>query len=103
LRQEINFLPPFWDEKSQHFYRFSYEELPAIDRSDAEIKSNVYLTILDKDINQIGETEVPQLARSPGKHFARDGKIWIYRNLNDEMVLCALQFTIRVKHQRYPK
>lgn len=85
LKQEINFLPPFWDENFQHFYRFSYEELPAIEGSDKEIKSNVYLTILDKDLNQIGETEVPQLTRAPGKHFAKDGKIWIYRNMADEM------------------
>lgn len=85
LKQEINFLPPFWDEKTQLFYRFSYQEVPTTDATDEEIKSNVYLTALDKDLNQIGETHVPQLTRAPGKHFAKDGKIWIYQNMEDEM------------------
>src|SRR5690554_6965622 len=84
LKQEINFMPPFWDERSQRFYRLSYQKLPTSSVGDG-IKANVYLTILDPGLNQIGEARVPQLTRRPGKHFARDGEIWIYVNIMDEM------------------
>lgn len=70
-------MPPFWDNESRYFYRFSYTE--------NEGKATVYLTAYDEELNQIGETLVPELTKRPAKHFAKDGKIWIYENLNDEM------------------
>ncbi|MEX2566804.1 MAG: DUF4221 family protein [Cyclobacteriaceae bacterium] len=83
FKQEINFLPPFWDQQGECFYRFSYQE---IENTDGDrIRSKVYLTALDKDLNILGEVLVPQLNKKPGKHFAKDGKIWIYENMNDEM------------------
>lgn len=88
-RGEINFLPPFWDKKNQVFYRFSYQE---IENNNGEgIRSKVYLTVLDKDLNMLGETLVPQLTKKPGKHFAKDGQIWIYENMNDEMGFVRLK------------
>ncbi|HSI74267.1 MAG TPA: hypothetical protein VK957_00160 [Lunatimonas sp.] len=33
----------------------------------------------------LGETLVPQLTKKPGKHFAKNGKIWIHENMEDEM------------------
>jgi len=92
FRQEINFLRPFWDDKSQHFHRFSYQELPT-SLAGVEIKANVYLTVLDADLNQIGETLVPQLTKRPAKHFAKDGKIWIYENMDDEMGFVRLSIS----------
>lgn len=90
LRQEINFLPPFWDQERECFYRFSYQEL---ENSGSEgIRSKVYLTALDKDLNTLGETLVPQLTKKPGRHFAKDGKIWIYENMEDEMGFVRLSF-----------
>lgn len=91
LKQEINFMEPFWDEKRQLFYRLSYEELPP-SAAGGGIKANVYLTVLDPDLNQIGETPVPQLTKRPAKHFAKDGKIWIYENMDDEMAFVRLGF-----------
>ncbi|WP_373522147.1 DUF4221 family protein [Aquiflexum sp.] len=81
-RGEINFLPLFWDKKNQVFYRFSYEE--------NEEKTKVYLTAYDRELNQLGESLVPQLIKKPAKHFAKDGKIWIYENINDEMGFVVL-------------
>jgi len=82
-RGEINFLPPFWDKKNQVFYRFSFEE--------NEKKTNVYLTAYDTELNKIGESLVPELIKKPAKHFAKDGNIWIYENINDEMGFVRLK------------
>lgn len=87
MQQEINFMAPFWDEVNQRFYRFSYEELDLeMDLNNGEsTRSKVYLTILDKDLNLLGESPVPELDQKPGKHFVKDGKIWMFVNMDDEM------------------
>ncbi|GEO23809.1 hypothetical protein CQA01_43430 [Cyclobacterium qasimii] len=79
-------MPPFWDEKNKVFYRFSFEE--------NEKKTKVYLTAYDGELNQIGESLVPQLIKKPAKHFAKDGQIWIYENINDEMGFVRLKMKI---------
>lgn len=83
-KEEINFMSPFWDQVNQCFYRFSYEE--------TEGTTSVYLTVFDEELNQIGETILPQLNKKPAKHFAKDGKIWIYENISDEMGFVRLIF-----------
>jgi len=94
MHQEINFMAPFFDEVNQRFYRFSYEELDKeVDRDSGEkAKAKVYLTILDKDFNMLGESPVPTLSSSPAKHFAKDGKIWIFENIGDEMAFVRISF-----------
>jgi hypothetical protein len=96
--QDINFIPPFWDEKNELFYRFSYHEMESQDNKDEDVKIKVYLSVFDKDLNFLGESYVPQLKTIRGdisfrefpKHFAKDGKIWIYENINDELAFVRL-------------
>jgi hypothetical protein len=87
INQEINFRNPIWDSKNQRFYRFSYETLPKENIQDEEEKqkSKVYLTILDKDFKVLGETFVKELTKYPSLHFVKDGKIWMYENVDDEL------------------
>ena len=89
FKQEINFLPPFWDQQGERFYRFSYQEME--NRGDEGTQSKVYLTAYDEGLNILEETLIPQLTKKPGKHFAKDGKIWIYENMNDEMGFIRLK------------
>jgi hypothetical protein len=87
INLEINFRYPIWDSENQRFYRFSYEILPKENIQDDEekIKSKVYLTILDKDFKVLGETHIKELSRYPTTHFFKEGKIWIYENVDDEL------------------
>lgn len=87
FREEINFMSPFWDEENQTFFRFSYSE-----NND---KTVVYLTAYDNKLNIIGETVVPQLIHKPSKHFVKDNKIWIYKNMEDEMAFLRLEIIIK--------
>ncbi|WP_186756862.1 DUF4221 family protein [Echinicola salinicaeni] len=81
-REEINFMHPFYDSENKIYYRFSYQLKKG--------KTEVYLTAYDNDLNMIGETFVPQLNKKPAKHFVKDSKIWIYENIDDEMVFVRL-------------
>ncbi|MHA7131773.1 DUF4221 family protein [Algoriphagus namhaensis] len=97
--QDINFLPPFWDEINQVFYRFSYEEIKDLHENNQDKKVNVYLTVFDRELNWLGEAEVPQFNKISKddlfaifpKHFAKDGNIWIYKNIEDELGFIVLE------------
>lgn len=98
FHEEINFIAPFWDEKNQLFFRFSYRELIGESIMVDKIKSKTYLSAYDKDFNPLGEIELLKFTDIPidgtirkfPKHFAKDGKIWIYENINDEMGFVVL-------------
>jgi len=92
LSQEIHFVAPVWDQQNGVFYRFSYKVLPKDDKSEENPidKLVVFLTVLDDSFNIIGEALVPQLTKRPGKHFVKDGKIWMYENIEDELGFVTL-------------
>ena len=92
IQEDINFREPYWDEKKQVYYRISYhtkfDENPAISEGGmfpSPSSVEAYLSILDKDLNLIKEGEFPQLNRVPEFHFAKDGKLWLFENIEDEM------------------
>jgi hypothetical protein len=92
IMEEISFMPPRWDEVNEVFYRFSY--LSVFDDSVGQPDGNpmpkatgakVYLTIYDKELSMIAESVVPGYNKRPEQHFAKDGMIWIFENVGDEM------------------
>lgn len=92
IQEEISFHPLVWDEDNGVYYRFSHtsvfdenEERPENRPIPAASGAKVYLTILDKDLNKLSESFVPGLNKRPEKHFVKDGKIWIFENIEDEM------------------
>lgn len=96
--EDINFLPPFWDETREVFYRFSFKEIFGDEKNQygKAIASNsqVFLTVFDKDLNILSETRVRELNRRPGFHFAKDGAIWIFENMEDEMGFVRLSIDL---------
>jgi hypothetical protein len=92
IHAEINFQPLIWDEMNKRFYRFSFETSP-MENTDwplflsAKEKplSKLYLSILDEDFNLLGETDLSHLGSVPTYGFVKDGKIWYYVNVDDEL------------------
>lgn len=84
--KEINFLPPVYDEKNNRFFRFSYKnkwvEYSSNWKNDG---AEVFLTVLDADFRIVNELQLPQFKNAPNFHFVKDGKIWVFNNMNDEM------------------
>ncbi|MCL6258555.1 DUF4221 domain-containing protein [Aquiflexum sp. TKW24L] len=92
IDEEINFQPPVWDEKNQKFYRFSFETLPSeinegplLRSADQRPISKVYLSVFDEKFNLLGETLLDELKHVPNTVFVRDGQIWSYVNVEDEL------------------
>ncbi|MCR9016876.1 DUF4221 domain-containing protein [Aquiflexum gelatinilyticum] len=89
---EINFQSPVWDEQNRKFYRFSFEALPSeinegpvFLSADQRPISKVYLSVFNESFNLLGETLLDGLKNVPNTVFVRDGQIWSYVNVDDEL------------------
>jgi hypothetical protein len=85
---DVSFLPPIWDPESHQFYRIHYETLYEDNFSEMypkQIGAKVYITVYNKDFQLKAEGLLPQFDDIPGFHFAKNGKIWLFQNIDDEM------------------
>jgi hypothetical protein len=87
MDQEVNFQPPLWDEQKKLFYRFCYKQKPMVENGDPDtpVNGEVFLTILDESFNVLGESKVDALTKRPAHPFVKDGMIWMYENIDDEL------------------
>lgn len=87
--ESINFMPLSWDPISQQFIRLSYknsygEELNEYG-SPKVLSSEVFLTVIDKNLNIIKETKLDNYTKQPPKYFFLNSTIWLYENIDDEL------------------
>ncbi|MEX2569521.1 MAG: DUF4221 family protein, partial [Cyclobacteriaceae bacterium] len=101
FNEEIAYHKPIWDESRQVYYRLSHkmeygvgEASPSYSLFPNPEGASIYLTIYDTDFNLLRESPVPVLDLPPSFHFAKDGKIWIFENIEDEMGFVRLSFDL---------
>jgi len=92
IQEDINFMGPVWDEKKQVYYRISFHmkfdenaEVPEGGLFPPSSGVDAFLSVLDEDFNLIAEGPFPELDHQPGFHFGKDGKLWVFENIEDEM------------------
>jgi len=89
--EDISFTTPVWDKENQVYYRFAYfmknKELDGKQEPDG---AEVFLIVLDQDFQLLSETPMETWSKIPSRHFAKDGKIWIFENMDDEMAFVRL-------------
>lgn len=100
IQKDISYKAPVWDDKRKVYYRFSFQYIFDENNIPKEkrlfprpIGATVYLSVLDKDFNLMAEGAVPQLDRTPSFHFAKDGKLWLFENIEDEMGFVRLDIS----------
>jgi hypothetical protein len=91
LTEQIGFEKFDWDEKTQRYYRFGKILLPKPD-PEAEAKSEVYLLAYDKNFRLIGEKKLEGLTKVPATPFFKNGKLWSYVNVDDELGFAVMDF-----------
>ncbi|MEN2280671.1 DUF4221 family protein [Algoriphagus sp. SE2] len=84
-RGQIGFDKLLFDENTKRFYRFGRIYETKGDDPDAPLKAQVFLFAFDENLNLIGETEIPELDKVPSSAFFKDGKLWSYVNVDDEL------------------
>ncbi|MCH7410785.1 DUF4221 domain-containing protein [Belliella sp. DSM 111904] len=87
--EEINYGPFLWDMKNKKYYRFSVKTIYSEELTEFETYkvsgAEVFLSIFDKDFDLIAESKIPEFQNRPTKHFVKDGQIWLFENIDDEL------------------
>src|SRR5690554_2080690 len=89
--EQVNFGPFVWDPKNRKYYRLSsssrFGEQKREDRILHErINVDVFLGVFDQEFNLLAEFPIPELqSSSPEKYFAKDGRLWVFENRDDQM------------------
>ncbi|MFD2035072.1 DUF4221 family protein [Belliella marina] len=87
--ESIKFMPISWDPITQQYIRLSSksrfgEELDQYGNTK-ELDSEVFLTIIDKNLKIVKETKLENYTKQPPKYFFIDNTIWLYENIDDEL------------------
>jgi len=89
FKESINFLDPQWDPISGRYIRLSFKTKFSPDLNEygdaEEVGAEVFLTVLDRELNIIKETYLENYRKNPRQHFFLDNKIWLYENMDDEL------------------
>jgi hypothetical protein len=92
--EDINYWEFIWDDVKEKFYRFSSKKKFSENKNEegqySIISAEVFLSVFDKDLELIGEALIPEITTAPKKHFTKDGKIWIFENVDDELAFVKL-------------
>lgn len=86
---------PIYDAKNKRYWRLFYSGY-----FDSEIKkgpfprpigTDVYLALYDEEFKLIQEANLPFLSQTPLRHFIKDGMLWLFINMEDEMGFIRLK------------
>ncbi len=95
--EDLNYRSFFWDQKNERYFRFSEKKHFAEELTDFGTSStgaDVFLSVFDMDLNLIAEAQIPELPHSIGVHFVKDGKIWMYENIDDELAFVIMDVEV---------
>jgi hypothetical protein len=80
---------PIYDSKNKRYWRLFYSNY--FDGGEKKgpfprpAGTEVYLALYDDQFNLIQEAKLPFLSQTPLRHFIKDGMLWLFVNLEDEM------------------
>lgn len=88
---QVAFRELIWDDQRKQFFRFAYKPI-----KDAEgnwyNRAQVYLFVYDADLVLLGEKYLFELPNVPEFTFFKDGKLWSYVNVEDELGFAVFEF-----------
>jgi hypothetical protein len=87
----MHFGPLIWHENEEVFIRFG-KMTKEMNESWQSTGSQVFMYAYDRDFNLIGEAELSEDLNFPRDYFFKDGKLWSYVNLNDELGFAVFTF-----------
>jgi hypothetical protein len=85
------FGPLIWHETKQVYIRFGRKS-NEIDELWQSTSSEVFMYAYDRDFNLIGEAQLPEKTAFPRDFFFKDGKLWSYVNIEDELGFAVIDF-----------
>ncbi|RAI95172.1 DUF4221 domain-containing protein [Algoriphagus yeomjeoni] len=80
-----------WDEGSSRFYRLASRSLLGENREDPA-SYEVYLLVYDEKLTLLGESRLEGYNEFPRSYFFKDGKLYSYVNVEDELGFAVFTF-----------
>ena len=90
-KYNVGFEKFLWDNQRQKYFRIVKRAIPNEDK-ELEDRYDVYLFTYDSNLNLLGETQLEDLNRLPQKPFFKDGKLYSYVNVEDELGFAVFTF-----------
>jgi hypothetical protein len=96
--EQVRFGPLVWDPQNSRYYRLSStstfgEEKPEDSLLHKAVNIDVFLSVFDDQFNLQGEIPIPELKTSSSiKYFVKDGMLWVFENIDDEMGFIRIIF-----------
>ena len=91
VRSQISFKHIMWDESRQLFFRIASITVPN-ETPGSPAKISVFLYAFDSDMKLVGETLIDDLKSIPSSAFFKDGKLYSYVNVEDELGFAVFTF-----------
>lgn len=88
---QISYLNFIYDDQRKMYFRFASIMEKTEDHSP-KTKKDVYLFAYDQNLNLKGETKIDELVKVPSYPFFKDGKLWSYVNVEDELGFAVFTF-----------
>ena len=91
VNSQISFKHLMWDESRKMFFRIGSITKPS-DTPDSPAKISVFLYAFDSEMKLAGETLIEGLKSIPESAFFKDGKLYSYVNVEDELGFAVFTF-----------
>lgn len=91
VASQISYLKLMWDEETSRFYRLAYKGVLG-DQQLEPISYQVFLLAYSEDLELMGETLIPDFKQVPKSYFFKDGKLYSYVNVEDELGFAVFTF-----------
>ena len=91
LGEQLNFQPILWDESREIYWRLGKKTFEGKEQGDPSTYE-FYLFAYDKDFQVVGETKLKGLESEPRSYFFKNGKLWSYVNVEDELGFAVFTF-----------
>ncbi|WP_439489336.1 DUF4221 family protein [Algoriphagus sp.] len=92
VQSQIAFKNLMWDESRKLFFRIG--SITKSDSPDMPAKTSVFLYAFDSDMKLVGETLINDLQHIPEYPFFKDGKLYSYVNVEDELGFSVFTFDV---------
>lgn len=93
-QEDIGYGGFIWDKQKNQYFRLSLKRSFGEEKSESgryiPTGTEVFLSVFDGEMNLISEIFVPEFKDPPGKHFVKDGKIWFFENVDDELAFVRM-------------
>jgi hypothetical protein len=88
---QISYQGILYDDQQEKYFRFG-TIMEKTENPSPNTKREVYLFAYDQNFNLIGETQIKELVKVPTTPFFKDGKLYSYVNVEDELGFAVFTF-----------